>query len=266
MSESLSTMSLRKLFRFPFQEPEWASRFLVGALLTLANYIVPIVPGIFVSGYILRVMRQSVEGEEPTLPAWDDWGKLTKDGLGVLAISLVYFLPAIVVMIGGMVIYFVGSFYGPLAASTSSNPEEILVMMPMIMLGSMAIQFVTMFLGMILSILGAIALPLALGQYVAHGEIRAAFRVRQWWRILKADKLGYFISWVVIVGLMGVIYFIAMLAYFTLILCCFIPILIAPVSLYILLVGAALFGQIYRDSSALGAEPVELPIELAPEQ
>ena len=102
-----------------------------------------------------------------------------------------------------------------------------------------------MFLGMILSILGAIALPLALGQYVAHGEIRAAFRVLQWWRILKADKLGYFIGWVDVVGLMGVIYFIVMLAYTTLILCCFIPILMAPVSLYMLLVGAALFGQTY---------------------
>ena len=78
MSEALSTLSLKRLVKFPFQDANWASRFLVGTLLTLANYIIPILPGIFVSGYVLRIMRQTVAGEEPALPAWDDWGEMTK--------------------------------------------------------------------------------------------------------------------------------------------------------------------------------------------
>jgi hypothetical protein len=249
MSEGLSTTSLKRLVRFPFQDNKWASRFLVGTLLTLANYILPIVPGIFVSGYILRVMRQTVAGEEPALPAWDDWGGMFKDGLGAMVLGLVYFFPALLVLIGGMVLYFVGTLYLPFTAS--AQPDGALAQMTMLTLGSMAIMFLSMFLGTLFSLLGAVVVPVALGHFVAQGELRAAFRVRQWWPILKADKLGYFVTWVVMAGLMGMAYIGFMLAYSTLVLCCLLPILIAPFGLYIMLVGSALFGQTYHESQAL---------------
>jgi hypothetical protein len=251
MSEGLSTVSLKRLVKFPFQDSKWASRFLVGTLLTLANYIIPILPSIFVSGYVLRVMRQTVTGKEPALPAWDDWGGMIKDGLGAMLVGLVYFFPALLVLIGGMVLYFVGTLYLPFTASTSATPEETLMLLPMFTFGSMAIMFLSMFLGTLLSLLGAVAVPVALGHFVAQGELRAAFRIRQWWRILRADKLGYFVTWVVMVGLMGMLYIGFMLAYSTLVLCCLLPILMAPLSLYILLVGSALFGQTYCESQVL---------------
>jgi hypothetical protein len=69
--------------------------------------------------------------------------------------------------------------------------------MPMLSLGSMAIMFLSMFLGTLLSLLGAVAVP------VGPGELKAAFRIRHWWHIAKADKLGYFVTWVVMVGLLG---------------------------------------------------------------
>jgi hypothetical protein len=251
MSEGLSTASLKRLVRFPFQDAKWVSRFLVGTLLTLANYIIPIVPSIFVSGYILRVMRQTVAGKEPALPTWDEWGRMMKDGLGAMVVGLVYFFPALLVLIGGMVLYFFAALYLPITASTSAAPEETLALMPMLTVGSMALVFVSMFLGTLLSLLGAIAVPAALGHFVAQGELRAAFRIRQWWRIVKADKLGYFVTWVVMVGLLGMAYIGFMLAYSTIVLCCLLPILMAPFGLYIMLVGSALFGQTYRQSQAL---------------
>lgn len=251
MSEALSTASLKRLVRFPFQDAKWASRFLIGTLLTLANYIIPIVPGIFVSGYVLRVMRQTVTGREPTLPTWDDWGGMFKDGLGAMVVGLVYFFPALLVLIGGTVLYFVGTLYVPFTASTSAQPDEALMLLPMLTLGSMAIMFLSMFLGTLFSLLGAVAAPVALGHFVAQGKLKAAFRVRQWWRIMKADKLGYFVTWVVMVGLIGMVYIGFMLAYSTLVLCCLLPILMAPFGLYIMLVGSALFGQTYRESQAL---------------
>jgi len=250
MSETMSTLSLKRLFRFPFQAPNWQSRFLVGSALILANYVIPIVPGIFVAGYALRVMRQTLAGQEPELPAWDDWGELTKDGLRAVLVSLVYFLPGLLVFMGGTAIYFFGNLYLPLATSASGKPDEMLVALPAILLGSMAILFISMLAGMLLSLLGAISMPAATAHFVAQEEVRAAFRVRQWWRILRTDKLGYFISWVIVAGLLAVLYSGAMLAYYTLILCCLIPILTAPITLYVLLVGAALFGETYRESSA----------------
>jgi len=75
MSETLSTGSLKTLFRFPFRQPGWQSRFMVGSLLSVANYVIPILPSIWTGGYLVRIVRQTVRGEEPALPAWDDWAR-----------------------------------------------------------------------------------------------------------------------------------------------------------------------------------------------
>lgn len=250
MSEALTVISLKKLFRFPFEAPKWASRFLVGAVLFLANYVVPIIPGIFVSGYLVRVLRQSVSGEDPQLPAWEEWGDLFKDGFFVTIISFVYFLPGMVVSIGGMLLYYVATFAVPLVAALGGEAEQVGVMIPLLLLVSMVILFVSMFVGMVLTILGAVAMPLATAHYVAEGSLGAAFRLRAWWRILRADSLSYLISWVVVAGLMMLLYMTSILAYSTLILCCLIPFLMAPAMLYLGLVGAALFGQTYRENAA----------------
>ena len=180
---------------------------------------------------------------------WDDWGGLTKDGLRAMLVSLVYVLPGLLVFVGGMAIYFFGNLSLPLASSAGSNPDEMLAALPAILFGSMAILFISMLGGMLLSLLGAIVMPAATAHFVAQDDAMAAFRVRQWWRILWSDKLGYFISWVVMAGLFGVLYSGVMLAYYTIILCCLIPILTAPLSLYLLLVGSALFGETYRESA-----------------
>jgi hypothetical protein len=218
--------------------------------LILANYIIPIVPGIFVAGYALRVMRQTLAGQDPELPAWDDWGELTKDGLRGMLVNLVYFLPALLVFAVGMALYFFGNLALPLSTSMSGDPDQMIEALPAIVFGSMAILFISMLVGTLFTLLGAIAMPAATAHFVAQDDVVAAFRVRQWWRILRTDKLGYFISWVVIAGLFTVLYSGIMLAYYTLILCCLIPILMAPLSLYLLLVGAALFGETYRESAA----------------
>jgi hypothetical protein len=251
MTEELSTTSLKKVFRFPFEVPNWQGRFVVGSALVLAGSFVPIVPLIFVAGYVLRVMRQALAGQEPTLPEWTDWGELTRDGLKAMLINLAYFAPALIVFLVGMGLYFAGSFYFPIAASTSGDQTDAVVAFLLMMFGSMAIMFLSMALGTLFMILGAMALPMATAHFVAEGRLGAAFRVRQWWRILKADKLGYFIAWVVVAGLMGVLYIGMMLGYYTLVLCFLLPFLAAPIGFYVSLIGAVLFGRTYRDSVAM---------------
>jgi hypothetical protein len=250
VAEELSTVSLKKLFRFPFSMPNWQGRFLVGAALTLAGSVVPIVPLLFVAGYVLRVMRQALAGQEPALPAWDDWGGLARDGLKVLAVNLVYFLPALVVFLVGMGLYFAGTVYFPVTASTGAAEPDAAMAFLAVILGSMALLFLSMALGTLFTILGAIALPMATAHFAAQDRLKAAFAVRQWWRILKADRLGYFIAWVIVAGLVGVLYLGMMLGYYTLVLCFLLPLLVAPVGFYVALVGAALFGGTYRENVA----------------
>jgi hypothetical protein len=81
--------------------------------------------------------------------------------------------------------------------------------------------------------------------------VAAAFRVREWWPLLRANKLGYLIAWVVVAGLMALSYAALIMVYYTLVLCCFIPLLMAPAGFYVSLVSAALFGQTYRESVAM---------------
>ncbi len=89
---------------------------------------------------------------------------------------------------------------------------------------------------------------MATAHAIKHDKLSAAFRVREWWALLRVNALGYFITWVIVTGLLGILYFVSMLLYSTILLCLFIPLIIAPGSFYVGLVGAALFGQTYRES------------------
>ncbi len=64
---------LKTLLKFPFEGRNWQSNFLIGAALSLGNFVVPIVPMLFVSGYSLQIMRGGIEGQEPSMPEWKDW-------------------------------------------------------------------------------------------------------------------------------------------------------------------------------------------------
>ena len=257
MSEIKTTGPLENILSFPFQGADWKNRFGIGVALTLANLVIPFVPAIFVAGYVLRVMRQAVRGEELGLPPWDDWGEMALDGLRVWAINLAYLAPGFIVMLGGMVLYFVASFGFPLMIVSMEEGSQVSPLTPLLMIfGSMAIMFLSMAVGWTLSAVGGIPLPMAKAHFAARGEVSAAFRVREWWPLLRDNKLGYFIAWVVIAGLFTIWYCALMLAYYTIILIWLVPLLGLPFGFYLSLVNAALFGRVYRESGGAVTEDV----------
>ncbi len=251
MPQEIAVTSLKALFRFPFQGSDWRNRFLVGAALMFASFVIPIVPLPFVYGYVVRVMQQAIQGQELSLPAWDDWGRLAVDGLRVMLVGLVYFLPGMLVSFGGMAVYFGSSFALPVMMAGASESSELLLGVPLLILASMAIMFVSMFIGSLLFFLGAVPLPVATAHFVAQDKVAVAFRVREWWPLLSRNKLGWFIAWVIMMGLVGVLYLVTMMAYYTVVLCFLIPLLAAPIGFYLALMGAALFGGTYRESVAI---------------
>lgn len=250
MSEIKTTGPLENILSFPFQGADWKSRFGIGVALTLANLVIPFVPAIFVAGYVLRVMRQTVRGEEPSLPPWDDWGEMALDGLRVWVINLAYLAPGLVVMLGGMALYFAVSFGFPfMMMSMEEGGQQMSPLAPLLVIfGSMAIMFLSMAIGWALSAVGGIPLPMAKAHFAAQGKVAAAFRVREWWPLLRGNKLGYFIAWVVIVGLFTIWYCVLMLAGYTVVLFWLAPLLGLPFWFYLSLVNAALFGRVYRES------------------
>lgn len=65
--------------------------------------------------------------------------------------------------------------------------------------------------------------------------------------VLRSNPLGFLIGWVIVVGLMGVVYLVSLTTYFTLVLICFLPLLLLPATFYVILVGASLFGDLYAE-------------------
>jgi hypothetical protein len=74
---------------------------LVGGVLSILSFL--LIPAFIVSGYLVRVLRRTMEGNDEA-PVFEDWESLLTDGLKAFAITLVYGLvPAIIgfVLVGG---------------------------------------------------------------------------------------------------------------------------------------------------------------------
>ena len=90
-------MSLQADLRYPFNEDGWYKTIGLGMVFEYLTFLV--LPGLFLAGYYIRVMRETAAGEaEP--PAFGDYGELAVDGIKALLILFAYLLiPSIVVSI-----------------------------------------------------------------------------------------------------------------------------------------------------------------------
>ena len=75
----LSNFGLNHLLTFPIKEADARKPFLIGALVYLAAFIIPIIPMLFVTGYIMRIMHQVLKGERPHMVEWDEWEEMLTD-------------------------------------------------------------------------------------------------------------------------------------------------------------------------------------------
>lgn len=74
---------------------------LIGGVLSILSFL--LVPLFIVLGYLVRVLRRTMNGDDEA-PVFEDWETLLIDGLKAFAITLVYgFVPAVVgfVLVGG---------------------------------------------------------------------------------------------------------------------------------------------------------------------
>lgn len=249
----LTTGSLKALLKFPFQGEDWQNRFIIGTAVALAGCFIPILPGLLLAGYALQILRQAAAGDEPLLTEWAGWGQLGVDGLRVFAVNLVYLLPGALVLVGGWGLYFAGSIGLPLWAQAVEEAAGALIGF-LLLIGSMGLVYISTSASMLLLLLGAVPLPVATAHLASRGELAAAFRVREWWPYLRANALGYLIAWVVLGGLWSITYWAVIVACYSVMLCFLAPLLAAPASFYLSLIGAALFGQMYRQGAVMAAE------------
>lgn len=252
MAQAHTISTLKETFGFPFRSPDWQGRFLVGSALLILSFVIPILPAIFVYGYVLEIMRQAIEGRPLSLPAWEDWGRFWTDGWRVFLVGLVFVAPGVALLCGGTALYFAGSLSLPFVESSSGEATALALTFFLL---SFTIFFVSLFAGSLLAVLGTIPFPFAAAHLTAQNSLSAALRPGEWWPALRKSKAEYFIAWVIVFGLFGIAYLATVLAYYSLVLCCLVPVLAAPLGFYAALVAGALFGETYREATAAPAGP-----------
>lgn len=80
---------------FPLRGDDAVGRVVLGSVLVLLSLVL-VVPGVALAGYAVAVCRSVLAGDEQP-PALGDWRTLSRDGVDVAAITLVYAAPGLVV-------------------------------------------------------------------------------------------------------------------------------------------------------------------------
>jgi hypothetical protein len=91
-------------FTYPTNRDDWLTTVLIGGVLTFLSFL--ILPMFPVYGYLLRVIRGTIDGDDQP-PAFDEWGDLFVEGLQAWLIGLAYMvIPLVVggVLVGGSLV------------------------------------------------------------------------------------------------------------------------------------------------------------------
>jgi hypothetical protein len=167
---------LTEALEYPRNHDDWVKTVIIGGLLALFTPL--IIPAIFLAGYVVRVLRGSMNGEE-TPPVFDDWGELFSEGLGAAVIGIVYgLLPAIVIVATAVLGGAIALGGGDVAAGAGS----------LIFLVGVLVAFV-------LAIMMGYVVPAAVATYVQTGRIGSGFS----WSALRPVLLNgtYANAWLV---------------------------------------------------------------------
>jgi hypothetical protein len=157
-------MDVAKAFTYITEDDRWMGKIGIGALISLLAFL--ILPAFLLTGYMVGITRNVMNGVKRPLPEWEDLGTLFKDGISIAIASLVYTLPfwlliciAFVTTIG----------FGGLS-EVSEISEDALVA------GVLATYGLVGCLTLIFMLALFFISPAIVIQYVREGELSACFR------------------------------------------------------------------------------------------
>lgn len=84
-------------FTFPFRDPDWPIKFLLGGCVVLLSLALVGIPVLY--GYLIQLTRNVRDGRPHPLPEWRDLGVMFLTGLKYLVVLFIYALPIFIVMI-----------------------------------------------------------------------------------------------------------------------------------------------------------------------
>jgi len=242
MSKSLTSENLRQVLSYPFRDPKWLEKFLIGSLLFLVSFLV--LPLLLIYGYFAEMLRNAIAGMELALPEWDDWEKKFTDGAKLFLIGLIYMAPIALFFIFIYIFLFAGAIGTEFIDSNNDTFSPIWTIVSLFGTFGWMVLFG---LGLFLSLLMGLITPAMICHVIAEDDFSAAFRFREWWNIFRANLSGFAITYVLVLGLFTILNFIYQILAMTIVLCCLAPFILFPGSFYIMAATSVLFGQAYRE-------------------
>lgn len=233
--------NLNDLFLFPIRDQEARKYFLVGCLVYLTGFFIPVVPWFFVAGYQAILIRQVLNGEQPHLVKWENWETLFRDGARVVGLRLTYASP-LLILFGGIMFLFIAFPFSisifPIIDSQSSGLLFAILMMLFTGL---------MLLIMPLSLAIGLIVPSAEIHMIAKDEFTAGFHFKEWWPIFKQNWGGFVVALAILYAISMILSFAMQILLMTFVLICLLPFLMAAISMYSGVIQYAAYAKAYKD-------------------
>ena len=243
-------IDLKEIFMFQFKDAEARKYFLVGCLVAVAAFFIPILPYLVLFGYAARIAKQIMNNEAPRMVAWDDWGGMTKDGLKVFGIRMVLVSPILILLIP--IILASIAFPIVLSSVNSSEIESVTAVFTLVIFASICCIVP-------LSIPLSLIIPGAEMHVIEKDDFMAGLRFKEWWPIFRANLSGFIAALAIIYVTSMVLTLVIQILGATIILACLMFILIPAMTIYLTVLMFVLSAQAYR----VGKEKVA-QIEIAP--
>ena len=230
-------IDLNQTFSFPFKDADSRKYFLIGCLVSLTAFIIPLLPFFILYGYAVRIVKQIMNNEFPRMVAWDDWGDMFKDGAKMFGVRIIYSIPILILVTP----LFISSIIMPILMS-NSHGSQMNTLFPILMV----IIFGTICILIPISLLLAVIIPAAEMHVVDQDEFAAGFRIREWWVILRANLSGFIAAFAIYIVSTIILGFAIQLIGATLIFACLLPFLLPAMMMYILLIMYTTIAQAYK--------------------
>lgn len=231
---------LPQILTFPFKDQGWFGKMAIATLIMLAGSIVPILPTIILLGYFYEMVRRIiVDGEDASLPEWEDWGGFLSNGFKWFASTLIITVPFFVVFLLTMGLYFVPVFF--IESGVGEN----------LMAGYFAFlffaQFIMMFVSIIFMTFMGVFAPVYMVHIVAEDDFKSMFQIKQWWKIFAKGFWEFLISFLLLYGIAMIVGFVYGILMYSVVCCCLAPFVLCFGSVYIMAIYMALVAGAYHD-------------------
>jgi len=156
-------MDFGKAFSFVFEDEDWLKKIAVGGLFSL----IPVIGIFVVLGWGVEITKRVINGDPEVLPDWSDFGGYLTRGFMVFLVAFIYLLPVILLQVCSSLPYLY-----------EAADETLLTIF----------TIVTVCFGCLTTIysIGAyLLLPAAIARYAATGEVSAAFKLGEVFKMVK---------------------------------------------------------------------------------